>query len=109
MKHVVDEVAKPLDSRLDLLKHIQDTNPYFYNEFVREFLTDRLTLSTFEKDLVRALSAVAGITVYISEDDIETVWVRYKSRNQEWDEPHDSYESALRFAVGLLHVKDGNR
>lgn len=94
-----------MDFKLELLAHIKDVNPAFYNEFVREFLTDRLTLTGFEKDLVRALSAIADITVYITEDDITTVWVKHKSKRNEWDEPHDSYESALRFAVGLLHIK----
>jgi hypothetical protein len=104
-QYAVDKVAQPMDGKLGLLVHIKDVNPAFYNEFVREFLTDRLTLTNLERDLVRALSAIAGITVYVTVDDLSTVWVKYKSVHREWDEPHDSYESALRFAVGLLHVK----
>lgn len=98
------EVAEPMDYKLDVLVHIQDINEYFYREFVREFLTDRLTLVGFEKDLVRALEAIAGITVY--RDDKHDIWVQHKLKGGgSVNDPFVDYESALHFAIGLLHIK----
>lgn len=102
----VDKIAAVVDSKLDMLVHIKNINQAFFNEFTREFLTDRLTFIGFEQDLVRALQAVANIVVYREEHDLGTVWVKHKLRNGTYsDEPFDSYEGAFRFAVGLLHIK----
>jgi hypothetical protein len=97
MKNPVDKIASPLDAKLQLLNHIKDVNPSFYNEFVREFLTDRLTFVGLEKELVNALHSVSGITVSRDEDKI---FISYKNTMEKFD----SYEDALKFAVGLLYV-----
>jgi hypothetical protein len=105
MNDKVAKMASSLDAKRDVLKMIRDINPAFYNEFVREFLTDRLTLTDFEKDLVRALQAIAGIMVYVDSETL-TVNVRYKLTNGNYShEELDSYESALYFAIGLLHIR----
>lgn len=103
MNTSVDRVAAVIDSKLSMLGYIKDVNSTFYNEFVREFLTDRLTFIGFERDLVNALEAVAGIRIYRKED---TIFIQYKLRNgAKCIETVDSYEAAFRFAMGLLHIR----
>lgn len=103
MRDVVSRAVNQIDSKFNLLNLIRERNPSFYNEFVREFLTDPLTFVGFEKDLVEALQAVSAIMVYRDEDSI---WVRYKlSGGGVLDEKFPDYESAFEFAIGLLHIK----
>ena len=99
-------VGESVDDKITLLKYIQNVNTAFYNEFSREFLKDKSTLTTLEKDLVEALAAVAGIIIKRSEVDLDRIWVTFKSKNSvDMHEEFSSFKDALTFSIGLLFLK----
>jgi hypothetical protein len=98
MKNPVDTIASQLDAKLELLNHIKNVNSAFYNEFVREFLSDPLTFAGLEKELINALHSIGGITISRKDDKL---FVEYKTVK----EPFDSYEDALKFAVATLYIR----
>ena len=104
MKNPIDRISASLDAKRELLAHIKDVNTPFYNELIREHLTDRLTFTNFERDLARGLAAI-GITIFIKEHDQNNVFITYKLKTTEVEEIFPDYEAALKFAIGLLNVK----
>jgi hypothetical protein len=70
---------------------------------MREFISDRLTLMNFERELLNALTTIAGITVFLDNDVIK---VSHETKGGiEITEEFEDFETALKFAVGLLHIK----
>ena len=96
----VSVITGTLDSKRDLLLYIKELNQSFYDELMRSFIRDPLTLTFFEKDLINALESIAKIRVFIKSSDL---MVGVKSGNVE--EYFDSYESAFAYALGLLMTK----
>jgi hypothetical protein len=102
-KNPIDKIASLLDARRELLNHIKDVNLGFYNEMMREFISDRLTLTNFERELLNALTSISEITLFLNNDVIK---VSHKTKGGTViTEEFEDFETALKFAIGLLHIK----
>jgi DNA polymerase-3 subunit epsilon len=60
-----ERIGSNLDAKRDFLNTIKLKNLEFHNDLVNRFLTDKLTLNGFEKDLFNALVRLKNITVMI--------------------------------------------
>lgn len=102
MNSPTQNLALHADAAKDILIAIKSNNERFYNEFVREFLTDRLTFTNFERDLVNALHTIAGITIFRSEIDLRDDVNKIHVKHGKIIDSFDDFESAFNFAIAIL-------
>lgn len=102
MKPYIATIGIDLDARRDLLLHLKQSNPEFFNRLYAK-LKDKLTYSDFDKALVETLAST-GITIMLDEELTLMIEYRTKSGNTILEVFQD-FESALQFAIALLKIR----